>query len=396
MKRNVFYILFVLMIGFSFVNNVFAEEFSISVVKGDSVVSKGGEISFKINLKSSDSVINCLFDIESEKGIEYISAANVNSWTYTEGENGFLVESPGLKEFDLSNGLGILELKYKVNNDGKITVKTVECSSLNEKTYTYPDVGFNYKVKEDVADTTIGISATNGAVTKNGTQYVVNLASTSFGLTITASNPDYQDDIVVKNQNGNVIDDISKITFDDPTGQGMMLLTVIVNKTTEYEVIVKYEKKDYDNTLKSLMINGKALELTPGVYSYTYKVSKTTGNIEVSPVLNDKENFELGGNYSGKHTFSNDEVHLVIEVNPKDTSSGAKKAIYNIEILKEGSSSSGNSGNNGSSGNSGSSSNNVNKNPTTGDIPMLLMGFILVVSLFGSIVLYQKNLQSYK
>ena len=106
------------------------------------------------------------------------------------------------------------------------------------------------------------------------------------------------------------------------------------------------------------------------------------------------ENFELAGNYAGKNNFSDNVIYVVIDVIPKDTSSGAKKVTYNIEIQKEGSAPSTPP----SGGNSGSigSGSNVNKNPTTSDVPMFLMGFILIVSLMGSVVLYHKNLQSYK
>jgi hypothetical protein len=39
---------------------------------------------------------------------------------------------------------------------------------------------------------------------------------------------------------------------------------------------------------------------------------------------------------------------------------------------------------------------NTNNNPGTGDVPMFFMGFILIASLVGSVVLYRKNLESYK
>ena len=241
------------------------------------------------------------------------------------------------------------------------------------------------------------------------TDYIINLNSSVFGLSMTASNPDYQDDIVVKDASGNVINDLNNITFKDPSGQGLMPITVTVNGKTTYSLLVHYESVNLDNTLKSITINGQQIQLIPGVYNYEHVVSKDVTNVVVAAVINDNENFMFGSSSNAPGTLSiTDMVSVLIVVEPKDASIGAKSATYAIDIIREGANddkpndkpNNDNNKPNGNAGgnNSGISNNgsNVNRNPGTGDVSMYLMAFILVASLIGSIVLYRKNLEGYK
>lgn len=401
MKKNVCYFLSIIMICFSFIGNVFAADFEVSAVVGGSgtTVTKGSVASIKINIKVPDKLVACSFSFESDKNIEYVSMSGLNGWSPTlSGVNNATFEYDIQNAVDMSNGVNIVDLKYKINDSGSVYVKKIECASIKDKFYQYDDRVINFTAEEAVKNTTLSSLSVSGGVmnpssiTGTQIQYIINLSSTTFGLNMVTSDPKYQDKIVVKDVNGNVISDVSKIKFSDPTGQGMMPLTVTVNDETTYNLLVKYENKNYDNSLKKITINGKEINLTDLQYVYEYTVSKDTTKLEIDAVVSDGENFKIEGKMPTTYTIT-DVAYVSIKVVPKDSSSGMKSVVYRIDVKKEGSvidkpSNPPAGGNNGGG--------NVNQNPVTGDIPMILMGFILVVSLFGSVMLYQKNLQSYK
>ena len=92
----------------------------------------------------------------------------------------------------------------------------------------------------------------------------------------------------------------------------------------------------------------------------------------------------------GTATFNiRDYSFVQIIVEPKSSSMGVAHLEYNITVKREGATDKPVTG--------GSQSKpNVDNNPGTGGISAYIMLFILVVSLIGSIILYQKNLESYK
>ena len=129
-------------------------------------------------------------------------------------------------------------------------------------------------------------------------------------------------------------------------------------------------------------------------------VGSDVSSFTVEAELNDSENFKFGdaGNAPGKFNI-NDIVDFYIVVESKNDSSSV--VLYTFKVTKEGSSPTepgkdGNNNSGGSAGNNNGSNGNADTNPQTGGVSMFVMAFILVVSLIGSVVLYQKNLESYK
>lgn len=408
MKNKLCYVLLGILLSFSFMNNVFAEDFSVSLIPSSNTVVKGSEAAIKINIKSSEAIAACRFKFSSDDNIEYVSIANANGWVVNEnGENGVLVSSGSLSSDSMSSGVSIVELKYKVNGDGKVTVKTEQCVSVNEMSYTFDDVSVNFAVTEPVDDTSLkSITVTGGVLNPNFNpekySYVItNLSSPKFGLTLIANDESHQDDIVVKNSSGEVINDLSNIIFKDESGQGMMQLTVAVADKTKYSITVNYTQKDLKSDLKSVTINGEQLPLVDGVFEYEYSVGKDVKNVEITAEVKDSENFKIGSASNAPGTFTiKDSIDVIIVVEPKSPELGASLSTYTIRIIKEGvkvedEKPSGDTSSGNNTGGS-SSSGNTATNPETGDISMFIMAFILISSLTGSVFLYQKNMESYK
>ena len=191
---------------------------------------------------------------------------------------------------------------------------------------------------------------------------------------------------------GNIYSDISNIKFNDPSGQGLMPITIVVNEKTTYSLVVHYEPTEYDNSLQSVTINGKEIVLNPGQYNYEYTVESNVNELVVAATIKDNENFKFGAASNAPGTFSiKDMVSFGIVVEPKDTSSGAKSVTYTFDVVKKGMENV--PSDKGDTGSGNTNSGNVNNNPNTGGASVYLMGLILIMSLVGSLFLYRKNLE---
>ncbi len=405
MKNKLYYVLMFLILSFSCVSSVFALEFNIGSVVENNAIAKGNKGSIKINLKSDEQIKECVFSLSSDSNIVYDSVKNVNTWQVSSNSaDGFTITNKADTIIAPTNGENIAELKYVVNGDGKVTIKTSKCVSVSGEEGTYSDVEVSFTATEPVDDTTLSsLNVIGGQISpsfssSNYGSYNVTLSSATFGLSMTASKPEYQDKIVVKDVSGNVIEDPTLITFSDPTGQMQMPLSIIVNGASTYSLYVKYVQKDLDNSLESITINGEKLTLTAGKYEYKYTVKKDVSQVKIEAVLKDAENFKFGDNSNAPGTFNiNKTVNAVIEVEPKSAGTGAAKVTYLIEIVKEGQKEEDNPPVSNDKGNgSGSSEEKVPGNPQTGGMSIYLMVLIMMASLIGSIVLYQKNLTNYK
>lgn len=399
MKNKLYYILLSLLVSFSFMNNVFADEFSYTVTTdpSSSTVVLGNEATIKVNLKSNSSINACLFKVSASDGIEFVSKNGVNGWNVTEdGTNGFLVENSSTDGEALSAGKNILELKYKVNANGKVTVATDYCiSTETEEQDSHAAIDVIFTTKDISKDTSLSsLTVIGGRMSEFSSDkhsYVAELTSPNFSLKMVTSNPDFQDDIMVVDGFGNILDP-NNITFVDEDGLGQMQINIIINKDAKnpYGIGVKYVNTELDNSLSSLKINGNEI-LVEGLYDYEYTVGKNVTSVEIEAILSDSENFQfVEGNSPGTFNLSGSDQVLPIIIEPKDSQSGGMRISYYITIKKEGST--GGVSNNSNNNNNGE----VTANPTTGGASMFIMAFILIVSLMSSLFLYKKNLESYK
>ena len=428
MKNKFYYILLGVLMSFSFMESVFAAEldFTVTATPDATTIVKGKEVKITLNLKSDSPIEMCQFQVTADSTLEYVSMSTSNLWSVGQGTiSNFTLENDVNNTEPLTNGKNVLEIKYKVNGDGKVTIKTEECTYVadasNTSSGTHEDVVVNLTAKDASADTTLSeLNVTGGKLltpittpTENNF-YAIELDSSTFGLSAKASNSDYDDDIVFKDASGNVISDPSNIKFAGDGGQKQMLMSIVVNNTTTYNLLVRYEQMELDNSLKSVTINGVNLNLEDNVYEYEYTIGKDVTSFDVAAVLSDSTNFKFGNDSNAPGNFSiKDVVDIIIVVEPVSSDIGASSVTYTIRVNKEGAlteepnnngnnnepstgGNTGNTGNSGSSNGSGNGSSNVGSNPSTGDISMFFMAIILIASLVGSIILYQKNLESYK
>lgn len=418
MKNKLCYILLGILISFSFMRSVFAKEldFTVTATPSETTVVKGKETEITLNLKSDSPIDACQFQVIADTSVEFVSWSTANGWDIGMGTiSNFTLENSVDNVEPLTNGENVLLIRYKVNGDGKVTIKTIECASVvdasNSSSGTHEDVIVSLTTKEVNEDTTLSkLEVTGGTLltpittpTDNNI-YLVKLNSSKFGLNATASNPDYQNTIVFKDEENNVISDPSNITFRDDSGQSQMLISIDINNKTMYTLFLNYEQAELDNSLKSLTIDGVNLNLVDGQYEYEYTIGKDITSFNVSATVTDSDNFKIGDDSNAPGEFSiKDFVDIIIVVEPVSSELGASIATYTVRVTKEGAlvddskddSSSNNKPSSGGSNNSNSNG-NVNSNPTTGDISMFVMAVILIASLVGSVILYQKNLQSYE
>lgn len=406
-KSKFSYILLILVTCFSFVNNVFADglEFSVSATADKTEVAKGNVVTIMVSLKSDEYINSCTFEQVADSTLELLPTGddvdNEEKGVLGVGTFGAMgtttinVMDSAVSGKAPVDGMNILRLKYRVNGSGKVTIKTVECVTISEKNGTYDELTVNINAIDLSEDTTLkSLSVTGGTLSNfSSTSYTysVPLESSNFSLKMEATNPDYQDDIVVTDSSGATLDP-TNITYKTSSDQNLMLVFITVNNGTKYELALKYENKDLDNSLSSLTVAGQKVELESGKYEYTVKVGKDVSNVKIEATLADSTNFQFAdGNDPGTYSVSGSSTTIALIVEPKSSESGSQSVTYMIDIVKEGSSG-GNASSNKPSSNSGG---NAVSNPQTGNISMFIMAIILVASLLGSVVLYQKNIEGY-
>lgn len=401
MKNKIYYMLLCLISSFAFMNNVFAEEnlnFTVSaeVVGGETTVVKGSEVLINVKVSSDLYVSACTFEHTYDSGLTFSGASQANNYVVTDGGNGKILVDGPVDVTTPTNGT-LVQLKYTVNNSGKVTIKTPDCTSpTDNKTGSYDDVIVEFNAIDAADDSSLSnITVTGGTLEggfNSGTKsYIVHLNNANFSLGLTASNSAYQDKIVVTDSSGATLDP-SNITYSDTTGNGAMQITITVNSDTQYLLLVRMQN-DLDNSLSSLKVGGKTVNLETGKYSYTVSVGSDVNSVKIEAELKDSENFKFSENNGPKTLqLSNVSNEYSLIVVPKDSSSGGESVTYTLTVVKEtGTSGNDNQNDSGGSGND----NNVTTNPSTGGISMFFMAFILLASLVGSVILYQKNLEGY-
>lgn len=407
MKNKFIYLILSIFMCFSFVSRVFAEgvEFSFSgyVVGNSTSVVKGSEVTINVSLNSNVYLNKCSFDLSNDSNIEFVSGSGMNKYEFKKVDSVYQI-SRDASNTQFNSGLVVMQLKYKVNDDGKVTIKNLECSSASDNqvgTYS-EEMKFDFDAIEEKVDTSLSkISVTGGTLSPSFSSsiksYSINLDSSIFSLELVASNSDYQDDIVVTDEDGNKLD-INNITFKN-NNQGKMPIVVKVNNDTVYNLLAVYEEKELNNTLKSLKIDDKVVTLENGKYEYTVTIGNSVNSVRIDAVLNDSTNFKFTDEFNGTQivqTPSGTTSYPII-IEPSNSQIGAEGVTYIIRLVKENNNSGNGSSNNNSSNNNNNTSGNngnVNNNPTTGGISIALMICILLCSLVGSIYIYQKKLEN--
>ena len=433
MKKMLYFSLLGVILSFSFVNFVFAEEDNMEVlitagVENTTVLS-GSDVEIIINIKSDKPVQKCIIKVDTDDTLQYVNMNYMGEVGVWQGSGDVSTEISLTKDnnnIPLTDGEDALKLTYKVNGEGSFRLTPVECtygdSTTNE---SYQDTSIesqtvNFKIQAFEEDYTLSkLEVANGevitSVGPNVENYMIKLNSVNFGLDIETNNPDYNDDIVVKYKNDTIVNDLKNITFVSDADQEVMILEIVVNNVKKYTLMIEYIALELDSSIKSIILNGEELIFETGKYEYEYTVQSDVTSIVVTTItLNDSTNFKISDNSNVPGTINIDKenayLHIVVE--PVSDTLGATEAYYYVTIKKEAAvdeptedpedesreedkTDDGQINNNDNVGNSDLDG-NTTVNPGTGGVSMYIMGFILILSLVGSVVLYNKNLKKYE
>lgn len=406
MKNKFYYILLYVFISFSFLPVAYAEglEFTMSASASQNEVVAGGESTITVSLKSQSAIAMCQFNVSVDGSLELVSKNGLNNWNFEtfQGVGKITIHNNSLENVAYTEGKNIFSLVYKVNENGKVTIKDIECTSLmpegvdengeaTEVMGTTSDVSVAFTTKAATSDTTLSnLTVTGGTLLSEFSpakhEYMVELSTSQFSLGLTANHKEFQDKIVVTDVNGKTLDP-NNITFSNDGDQGLMQIHITVNGDTDkkYVLVARYQQKELDNSLSSLKINGTAVKLSANQTDYTFEIPQNVTEVTLTAELADSTNFQFKqGNEPGVFKTSGGTTSIALMIVPKNSGIGAAGKTYTIEIIKKGS----------PSGGDQSQGGNATTNPSTGGISMFIMIFILIISLMGSLYLYRKQVAS--
>ena len=168
----------------------------------------------------------------------------------------------------------------------------------------------------------------------------------------------------------------------------IMIVYIMVNNKKQHDIAFIYENNELDNSLASLKINGETINFTKGQLNYKYKLPKNATEMKVVAVLADSNNFQFDDESNGTWTYNKSDEIISIVIQPKKADSGIGNLTYIVEIERE-------KDNTGAPSNNNNNNGNTISNPQTGNISMFIMAIILIASLIGSVILYQRNIDNY-
>lgn len=427
MKRVLSYITVLFIGSFIYITPAFADSFEFIAQVDNTEVVVGSEVTVNVLIKSNttgDGLSGCSFRTALSDGIEFMDVKGANNWQITISSNNvyLLADSSevGLTQSNSGDGKKIVEFKYKVNSAATLTFSGIQCTEVNlgsqdgDFDLTHEDVTVNFTTKEVAQDNTLkSLEVTNGTMlSEDGfvpteKYYIFKVTSSTFAINAVTSNTEFQNSIKVTSIDGTVLDP-SNITYS--SNQESMPIYIVVNnaQNEKYTLMIQYEpeeEKTLDNTLKSLTVGGKTVDLSKcsnegNVYSCEVTLDKGVDTFKVDAILNDSDNFEIDQNDGGIGNYSfignANENDILLVVKPKDLSLGVGELRYIVTVKKPVDSGT----TPGTQTKPGNQNNNKVEdkvtNPQTGSISSFVMAIVLISSLVASIILYTKNMESYR
>lgn len=383
------YFLFCMCLCLMFIDYVDAAELKL-VTNTDSVVA-GDEVSAKLEFNLANETLNidyCRVSISHDNGADFKETQALNSWTFTNKNVNNNVLDLNIKNYlnRLSNTENIAELKYTINKNTTLSITSLVCYDkdgiqLTGVNYNKNSVGIRAVVPSatELKSLMINGEELNPNFSPNVKSYNVNNFTDEFlSLEFELVDLSYQNKVQVL-VNDKVVTNLTNIPYELSSDNKAMLITINIGDNSSYNVFVsKKVDSSFGNYLQSITINGSALELEPGKYDYTYTVSDDVKNVEVLSEIYDSSQFEFSSSSNVPGNFEMPgKVVAILNVVPKDSQSGIPGVTYTVTINNE------------------SYVEGV-KNPDTADTSMYIILGILIVSLIGSTVLYQKNINGYK
>lgn len=185
---------------------------------------------------------------------------------------------------------------------------------------------------------------------------------------------------------------------------GEMLLQIFLGNAIEgknplYNIIVVRNKKDdetveYDNSLKSLYVGGKKVNLGSNKNDeYVVSLDSIKEGYIVKAEVSDPQHFKIDDFNGGEGTYTSS--NFILKVIPKESNKGFKSRTYKITIKLPEEKDDDNKNDIPNSNTGGNGNEPVGGNPQTGNISIFIITILIISSLVASLLVYKKNLEYY-
>lgn len=388
MKKIKFIILSLLLI---FPVEAYALTGKISIVCNPTTVKPGENVECLIKGNSDELVGSIESTITLKEGLSIVSFSPKNPFEGNDvaGNKIETYNSSGVKDdFDI----GTLKLKVAdTATDGTFSLGLVNTKfyGKDDKENTVSNASANIVVKSQEVSKglkSLSVEGYNISPIFNSEQtgYMVTIKGDSFKINAVAAN-DNEEVLIYNEEDINTPLSANNIKFSPKDGAMAIIIKV---GTIEYNLVVTREiEQEYDNTIKSITVGGKKIDLIAGKYDgYEVTLDDVKG-YDIKIVLNDEDNFYVDTATDGVISWQGDGP-IPIVIYPKDSSSGIETLTYWITVKKTGGSST-------PSSSRPSSTGGGITNPQTGNISIFVITLVLIGSLILSLNLYKKNMNYY-
>lgn len=278
-----------------------------------------------------------------------------------------------------SNGeinLGLVSIKFYGMDDTEGTTINNASSSITVK---------NEEVSKGLKSLSVEGYNISPIFNSTITSYIVTIKENSFKINAVAAND--SDEIKIYNvEDESTLLDANNIKFNPK--DGAMVIAIKVGDMVYRLAVTRTISADYDNTIKSITIGGKTIDLIEGKYDGYEVTLDDVKEYDIKVILNDEENFYVADAIDGVIKWQ-DVGDISIIIYPKDSSSGIESLKYWIRVKKS------DTGAPSSDSSKPSSNTGGITNPQTGNISIFVITLILIGSLILSLNLYKKNMNYY-
>ena len=387
MKKIKFIILSLLLI---FPVEAYALTGTISIVCNPTTVKPGENVECLIKGNSDELVGSIESTITLKEGLSIVSFSPKNPFEGNDvaGNKIETYNSSGVKDdFDI----GTLKLKVAdTATDGTFSLGLVNTKfyGKDDKENTVSNASANIVVKSQEVSKglkSLSVEGYNISPIFNSEQtgYMVTIKGDSFKINAVAAN-DNEEVLIYNEEDINTPLSANNIKFSPKDGAMAIIIKV---GTIEYNLVVTREiEQEYDNTIKSITVGGKKIDLIAGKYDGYEVTLDDDKDYDIKIVLNDEDNFYVADATDGVISWQDAGVIRIV-IYPKDSSSGIETLTYWITVKKAGGSS--------TSSSRPSSTGGTMTNPQTGNISIFVITLVLIGSLILSLNLYKKNMNYY-
>lgn len=387
MKKIKFIILSLLLI---FPVEAYALTGKISIVCNPTTVKPGENVECLIKGNSDELVGSIESTITLKEGLSIVSFSPKNPFEGNDvaGNKIETYNSSGVKDdFDI----GTLKLKVAdTATDGTFSLGLVNTKfyGKDDKENTVSNASADIVVKSQEVSKglkSLSVEGYNISPIFNSEQtgYMVTIKGDSFKIDAVAAN-DNEEVLIYNEEDRNTPLSANNIKFSPKDGAMAIIIKV---GTIEYNLVVTREiEQEYDNTIKSITVGGKKIDLIAGKYDGYEVTLDDVKDYDIKIVLNDEDNFYVADATDGVISWQDAGVIRIV-IYPKDSSSGIETLTYWITVKKAGGSSTPSS--------RPSSTGGTMTNPQTGNISIFVITLVLIGSLILSLNLYKKNMNYY-